>query len=216
MQNDRRRLWSTILFVILFGTFAVVFALSFVLGPKRLRSGAPATTSPGAKVAGPSDAGGMPAAPRPQNSQLLVAGDGRAVWMLRPVVGENNTPGYELFRRTANTGTWRVALRNSGSVVQDFWNTPGLPQALVLLRPPAGQTGESTPYVLFGATAPGMLDLVYSFSLEEGSSLKNPLPPNHVIKAAVGGARPVVRHHVWPACARCYAPGRADPCGPIG
>src|SRR5207253_441201 len=70
---------------------------------------------------------------------------------------------------------------------QSFWNTQGLPRALALMQPPTGQKGASTPYVLCDSTTPGMLDWVYACTLEEGNSPRDCLPPNHIIKAAVGG-----------------------------
>jgi uncharacterized RDD family membrane protein YckC len=186
MQNDRRRLWSTKLFVALFGTFVVVFILSFILGPRRNgepQAGAPAATAAHGTTAIPA---GLPAAARPKDSRVLAAGDGRNVWLVRPVM-EGDARGYELLRRSADTGIWRIALRNVGNGVQSFWNTPGLPRSLALLLPSAGQKGDSTPYILCDSWAPGTLDMVYACSLEEGRTPQNPLPPDHVIKAAIGG-----------------------------
>ncbi len=207
MMNDRRRPWTTILCIGLLAPFLALLALScFTSNP--CAAAGPATSMPATSVGGRTVAAAGPAVAGVADVPLLAAGDGRELWVMVPAVGENRERGFQLLRRSANTGVWRAALHGGaggGGGGQPFWSAPTMPRALALMQTPADHPGASSPYLLGEpqANTPGW---VYRCSLDDYQR-PDVLPPGHIIKAATGGVNQLFVITLGPPVAVATQPG---------
>ncbi len=192
MINNPRRMWTSIIFACLIAPFVVVLVLSVLPRGVKLAGGAGATSGTTAAVAGggsidgagSASGGGGPASAAsktaPEHSTetvLQVAGDGHVVWVARPWIDENKTPGFELYLRSANTGIWHAP---SSAGMQNFFPKLGFPRGMALSLP-AGVTAGSEP-VVFGDGGKA-----YELSLNNADTPLKRLPPEDLIKAVAGG-----------------------------
>jgi uncharacterized RDD family membrane protein YckC len=195
MDNDRRRFWNTLILIGLFLPFLALAILHYLTNPSRV--GAPATaaaasrTQPATVAATPASAPASATAPaatrgQPEAVSLLAAGDGRDLWVMLPVAGEAG-PGFQMLRRSANTGVWRPVMRrvDGGGVAGDTeWNAPTPPRALALMPTRIDVQGSSSPYLL-GDASKDAAGWAWRFAAD-GYLPQRSLPARHILKAAVG------------------------------
>ncbi len=174
MSHRRRTLWISLVFIGLFGPFAALFVLLRVYPPP-----------PGAVDTAPAQRSDLssnplfdataPANIQPGAGPLLAAGDGREVWVARPMsVGEHHVQAFQLLARANNSGAWSI-VRPAG--IPFFQGTP------LALAAPLLHDAHSTGVFVFGQGG-----RVTAFT-PDGRRDLDPLPAGHRFLAAAGSTR---------------------------
>lgn len=175
MSHHRRTLWISLVLIGLLGPFAALFVLLRIYPPP----------PPGAVPAPPaqsSDFSGnplfdttAPAGVQPGTGPLLASGDGREVWVARPMtVGEHSVPAFELLARANNAGAW-TEVRPAG--VPFFQGTP------LAIAAPILPNADSRGVFVFGDEG-----RVTAFAPDVRRDV-DPLPPGDRLLAATGSAK---------------------------
>ncbi len=142
MINDKRRLWSLLLFIGMFAPFAVVVAIRLLFPTPRVSADtSPALPTVGALLAKPRSAG--PMGSHAKGAPLLAVGDAHDLWVAHPFILDASEPlkGFEVLHRAGNSGEWAVATHEGDA----FWLS--YPYAVALLPAAASQFSEGVPFV---------------------------------------------------------------------
>jgi uncharacterized RDD family membrane protein YckC len=197
MFNDRRRLLAALIFFGLSAPFIALFALKSFAGKGSGPAVGFAQMVAASKPAGNTDVG---------ESGVMAAGDGKELWVMEPVLGENGQRGFQLLRRTADTGVWRAAVRGgAGSGNSPVWSAQSMPGALVMMQTSADRPGASSPYLL-GEPQPEAPGWVYRMALDDYHP-QALLPAGHTIKAATGSVDQLFVITLGPPVAGATQPG---------
>lgn len=178
MINFRRLVYTALVFLGLLAPFVLVWFLTMST-TKPSSNDAPtqvaAQTGPSVML---SPATSQPVALAP-DTPLLMAGDGKTLWLVRPVLLEGKspadarTPAFELIQRTSNSPQWLVTRIGS---MRYF---TGIPRGLAVVSPrPASKAKASVAVLLDDGR-------FYDYSLDDYTPLTDVPGPSHVL-ATVG------------------------------
>lgn len=198
MANDRRRFWTTLIFILLLAPVVVTLLLTLFTPAPTV---APATRgSPGGPFASlfPPSNSAAPSGP-PANAPLHAASDGRNLWVAYPRQVEDKDgkiiPVFELLRRAGNTGIWARSTHHAA-----LWRN--FPQSLAVQpMPPAGKAFVPGAAYVFSEGGG-----VERYTIDSQSAAEN-LPAGQIVKATVGALEGVFALALGPVPTTATRPG---------